>query len=105
MKAKDRICGREYQGPPREFAEHLLQHTTAAIEITRDRNQEAESTEKGGSQFRVHEADAAAFPLMLPRPRLPDMRRLAPPRWPMSGIARTSSTPAGARRMHLGGTA
>jgi hypothetical protein len=36
--------------PSREFAEKRLQHATAAAEVTRDRNQKAESAEKEGRE-------------------------------------------------------
>ena len=57
MKEKDRICEREYQDSSREFAENHLQHATAAAEITRDRNQKAQSAEEGGKQSRMSEVD------------------------------------------------
>ena len=44
MKMKDRISEREYQGR----LESLLKHATAAAEVTRDRNQKAESAENEG---------------------------------------------------------
>ena len=52
-------------GPSRDFAEKYLQHATTAAEVTRDRNQKAESTEKeGGRQFWVHEINIDDFRLM-----------------------------------------
>jgi ATP-dependent DNA ligase len=53
-------------GPSREFAEKLLQHATAAAEVTRDRNQKAESAEKEGrKKFWVHEIKHDGFRLMV----------------------------------------
>jgi hypothetical protein len=53
-------------GPSREFAEKRLQHATAAAEVTRDRNQEAESAEKEGrKKFWVREIKHDGFRLML----------------------------------------
>jgi hypothetical protein len=53
-------------GPSREFAEKHLQHATAAAEVTRDRNQKAESAEKEGrKKFRIHEIKHDGFRLMV----------------------------------------
>ena len=53
-------------GPSREFAEKRLQHGTAAAEVTRDRNQKAESAEKEGrKKFCVHEIKHDGFRLMV----------------------------------------
>ena len=61
-------------GPSREFAEKRRQHATAAAEVTRDRNQKAESAEKEGSeQFWVHEINDDDFRLMV-RPAAPSRR-------------------------------
>jgi hypothetical protein len=71
MKDKDRTSEREYQDRLREFAEKRLQHATAAAEVTRDRNQKAESAEKeGGKQSGVHEINDDDFRLMV-RPAAP----------------------------------
>jgi hypothetical protein len=62
MKMKDRISEREYQGR----LESLLKHATAAAEVTRDRNQKAESAEKEGrKKFWVHEIKHDGFRLMV----------------------------------------
>jgi hypothetical protein len=51
---------------PRGFAEKHLQHATAAAEVTRDRNQKAESAEKEGrNKFWVHEIKHDGFRLMM----------------------------------------
>jgi hypothetical protein len=53
-------------GPSREFAEKRLQHATAAAEVTRDRNQKAESAEKEGrNKFWVREVKDDGFRLMV----------------------------------------
>jgi hypothetical protein len=58
-------------GPSREFPEKRLQLAPAAAEVTRDRNQKAESAEKeGGKQFRVHEINDDDFRLVV-RPAPP----------------------------------
>ena len=56
-------------GASRECAEKHLQHATAAAEVTRDRNQKAESAEKeGGKQFWAQEINGEDFRLIAPRP-------------------------------------
>ena len=61
-------------GPSREFAEKRLQHGTAAAEVTRDRNQKAESAEKEDrKKFWVHEIEHDGFRLM-ERPAAPSTR-------------------------------
>ena len=54
-------------GPSQEFAEkRLQQHVTSAAEVTRDRNQKAESAEKEGrTNFWVHEIKHDGFRLMM----------------------------------------
>jgi hypothetical protein len=56
--------------PSRELAENHIQHAAAAAEVTRNRNQKAQSAEEGGEQFRVHEINDDDFPLMV-RPDVP----------------------------------
>jgi hypothetical protein len=41
-------------GPSRDFAEKCLQHATTAAEVTRDRNQKAESAEKEGGGHEIN---------------------------------------------------
>src|ERR1700732_2885772 len=70
MKMKDRISEREYQGRLESLPEKRLQHATAAAEITRDRNQKAESAEKEDrKKFWVHAIKHDVFRLMCARPR------------------------------------
>jgi hypothetical protein len=53
-------------GQSREFSEKRLQHGTAAAEVTRDRNQKAESAEKEGrKKFWVDEIKRDGFRLMV----------------------------------------
>jgi hypothetical protein len=66
MKKKDLISDREYQGRLESFLKKRLQHATAAAEVTRDRNQKAESAEKEGrKKFEVHEIKHDGFRLMV----------------------------------------
>jgi len=54
-------------GSPQGFVEKLLQHGIAAAEITGDRNQKTESTEKeGGEKFRTCEIRHDGFLLTAP---------------------------------------
>ena len=80
MKKKARITEREHQRRLEVFAEKHLQHATAAAEITRDRNQKAESAEKEGRKKFWHDG----FRLMV-RPAALSTRRhwwAADWRWP-----------------------
>jgi hypothetical protein len=49
--------------PSRELAENHIQHAIAAAEVTRNRNQKAQSAEEGGGQSRVHEINDDDFPV------------------------------------------
>jgi ATP-dependent DNA ligase len=66
MKKKDRISEPEYQGRLESLLKKRLQHGTAAVEVTRDRDQKAESAEKESrKKFWVHEIKHDGFRLMV----------------------------------------
>ena len=63
---KNQISEREYHGRLESLLKKRLQHGTAAAEVTRDRNQKAESAEKEGrGKFGVHEIKHDGFRLMV----------------------------------------
>ena len=89
-----RLCGECVQNPlawcipygiiSRAPHEKHLQHATAAAEVTRDRNQKAQSAEKeGGRNFWVHEIKHDGFRLMI-CPAALSTRRL---RWAADTLA------------------
>lgn len=73
-------------GPSQEFAEQCLQRGAAAAEITRDRNQKAESAEKAErAKSRLHEIKQDDV-LLIVRPALPAGRIGERARAPAAGL-------------------
>jgi ATP-dependent DNA ligase len=74
-----------------------LQHGTAAAEVTRDRNQKAESAEKeGGKKFCVHEIKHDGFRLMMRPAALSTRRRwwaANTPALAFAGLAAAAASP------------